>query len=203
MANNLGNSIYHAAFESLLLTEKSDIRHTICIKWATILLKSSISFEQRYCTPINFLFNTIRDVTWRNPFLFVIDYSHNFTNIISALSDVITIEMPSEDGWVSPKFQADMQRSSNINSIVVVYNITTSPPLEYYQLLLREYDKDNTSINIGNNKACRYGYNKGYIFVTTENIEKFSLEFVDLVTPIIFQDKITKNDIPTFAKDIK
>lgn len=90
----------------------------------------------------------------------------------------------------------DIQRASHVDSIVVVHNVTTPPPLDYYKLLNREPEKDENIIQVGN-KICRFKHNKGYIFVTNETFELFPDQFLDLMTPVVIQEKLTKTEYST------
>ncbi|KAE9555534.1 hypothetical protein FO519_001302 [Halicephalobus sp. NKZ332] len=189
-SNLLGNTILDAGFQSLLLSESTENRQSICTKWGTTLLRSSISFEQRYCTVENLILNKMRETTWDEPFSFIFDKTNTFVDILTTVMKATVIEIPSA-GWTDPQFVAEFQRAFQLDSVVVINNVVSEPPLEFFKIFLREPENDEDTIEVGN-RSCHIRKNRGFILVTTENLDVFSTQFMELVTPVIIHDKIMK-----------
>uniref|UniRef100_A0AC35ETB6 Dynein heavy chain coiled coil stalk domain-containing protein n=1 Tax=Panagrolaimus sp. PS1159 TaxID=55785 RepID=A0AC35ETB6_9BILA len=117
MNNLIGNSIYDAAFQTFLLDAPPEIRQSLCVKWGTILLRASMGYEQRYCTPKNLLLNKLRTVDSREPYPLVYDKTNTLINASSTIAEKhITLRIPDSNGWLNQNFLNEVQRSSHSDS---------------------------------------------------------------------------------------
>uniref|UniRef100_A0AC34FBX4 Dynein heavy chain n=1 Tax=Panagrolaimus sp. ES5 TaxID=591445 RepID=A0AC34FBX4_9BILA len=179
MNNLIGNSIYDAAFQTFLLDASPEHRQSLCVKWGTILLRASLGYEQRYCTPKNLLLNKLRTVDSREPYPLVYDKTNTLLNASACIAEKhITLKIPDSHGWLNQNFINEVQRSSHSDSTLIIQNVNVSPPLEWYSMLIREPEKG--MVNLGN-RSCRFNISAGIIFITQSSFQQFSSQFVDMV----------------------
>uniref|UniRef100_A0A7E4UZB5 DHC_N2 domain-containing protein n=1 Tax=Panagrellus redivivus TaxID=6233 RepID=A0A7E4UZB5_PANRE len=202
--NLLGNIIFDAGHQVLLLTQTPEIKRAICAKWGTILLRTAISFDQQQCSVENLLLTKIkyewltrptqfnrrfRSVNSREPFPLIFDKTHAAAKSIpNIFVDCSTVTLP-KNNWLDAQFLSEVQRASHAETPVIIFDVNSAPPIAWYPMLSREPEKDKGIIQI-NQRVCRLTPKTAFFFLTSQSYNRFPTEFLHKITPMVVDQKI-------------
>ncbi|KAI6176567.1 hypothetical protein M3Y97_00812100 [Aphelenchoides bicaudatus] len=200
--NLLGNSIIQSAFRVLFGCVNADAKTAIMSKIRSSLIRYNIQYEEKFTAVPTLAIEYFRWISWKEPWPLIQVMHPNITtkrpDLANTLkffyNDCALLDMSQmAEGWTDREVVDKLLRSSYSDTALIITNVQSSPPAAFYEILLREPDKEKRTVEFME-RSILMGENLKLIFLTTHGLSSFEPEFIRIVTPIKLEEQFDMKD---------
>ncbi|KAI6241729.1 Dynein heavy chain, cytoplasmic [Aphelenchoides fujianensis] len=181
--NLLGNCIMQSGFRSLVAPLEAEAKTNGISKWRSSLLRFNINYDEKFTGIPILAVEYFRTVSWHEPWPLI---QTNRTDFVNALrffyNDCPTLDM-SQLKWTDKEVVDRLLRSSYSDSSLIIFNVQSSPPAAWFEILQREPEKEKRTVDFLG-RALLMGDNFKLVFVTECELAAFEPEFIRMTVPM-------------------
>ncbi|CAD5214708.1 unnamed protein product [Bursaphelenchus okinawaensis] len=181
--NLLGNSVFVAAYKVLACSQDNEMKNNIINKWRGAMLRYNLTYEERFTSIQTLTVELLRQVNWRDPWPLIQSRRQDILTVIKLFyNDCNTVDMK-ELKWTDHDLLDKVIRASYSDQSLILFNIKSSPPPSWYELLLREPDKEKRTVELLG-MSVMLNENFKLIMLTEMDFVMFDQEVLRLINPM-------------------
>ncbi|CAD5220685.1 unnamed protein product [Bursaphelenchus xylophilus] len=181
--NLLGNCVFMAAFRVLVSSQGGETKNNIITKWRSAMLRYNITYEEKFTSTQILVVELLRQVSWREPWPLIQSRRGDILNMIKFFyNDCNTVDMK-DSKWTDKDLVEKVVRASYSDQALILFNVKSSPPPSWFELFLREPDKEKRTVELLG-MYVMLNENFKLIMLTDMEFVMFDKEVLRLVTPV-------------------